>query len=285
MPLSFEILRDAAAMRSRAEAQRRCGKRIAVVPTMGALHDGHLSLIRAARARADLVVATIFVNPTQFSPGEDYAQYPRSESEDAAKARAAGADLIYAPRAEEMYPAGYDTYVDVTALSEPLCGASRPGHFRGVATVVTKLFHATRPHVAVFGEKDYQQLVIVRRLSRDLDLGVRIVGMPIVRADDGLALSSRNAYLSPDERRDATALYRGLEAARNRHADGEREADDLVACARAAVDAAPRAELEYAEIRDAETLELVRRVDRPAVLAVAARVGSARLIDNTVLSE
>lgn len=283
MPLPFEILRAPDAVRARAEARRRCGYRVAVVPTMGALHEGHLSLIRAARARADTVIATLFVNPAQFSPGEDYGRYPRAEAEDAEKARAAGAELLYAPSEEAMYPPGYDTYVEVRELSRPLCGAARPGHFAGVATVVTKLFHAARPHLAVFGEKDYQQLVLIRRLARDLDLGVEIVGMPIVRDSDGLALSSRNAYLSASERQDATSLYRGLEAARGRFEAGAQSARELVAAARAPVDEAALAEVEYAELRDAETLDPVERADAPVVLAIAARVGTARLIDNIVL--
>ena len=284
MPLAFEIIRDARAMRARAEAQRRCGKRIAVVPTMGALHEGHLSLLRAARARADLVICTIFVNPTQFGPDEDFASYPRTEDDDADRARGCGVELIYAPTADWMYPPGYETYVEVRELSAPLCGASRPGHFTGVATVVAKLFHATLPHEAIFGEKDYQQLALIRRMVRDLDFDVEVTGLPIVRADDGLALSSRNAYLSGEERRDATSLYRGLVAARARYEAGERDADSLVAAARAPIDAAPRAELEYAELRDADSLAPLARVNRPAVLAVAARLGGARLIDNTVFA-
>jgi pantoate--beta-alanine ligase len=279
----FEIVRAPAEMRARAEDQRRDGVRIAVVPTMGALHDGHLSLLRAGRARADLLIATIFVNPTQFGPGEDYAAYPRTEEDDVARARECGADLVFAPDADSMYPPGYETYVEVRELSRPLCGASRPGHFSGVATVVTKLFHTTLPHVAVFGEKDYQQLALIRRMNRDLDFGIEIVGMPIVREADGLALSSRNRYLSPEERADALSLSRGLTAAREAYRAGERDRGALEACARAPVEAAPRARLEYAELRDADTLEPVERADRPAVLAVAARVGTTRLIDNTVL--
>ncbi len=283
MPLPFEIIRDPRRLRARVEAQRRCGKRVAVVPTMGALHEGHLSLFRAARARADLVIATLFVNPTQFAPGEDFESYPRTEDDDAAAARACGVELIYAPSVEVMYPPGYETYVEVRELSQPLCGAARPGHFQGVATVVTKLFQVTRPHVAIFGEKDYQQLALIRRMARDLDLDVEIAGMPIVRAEDGLALSSRNAYLSASERRDATSLFKGLSAARARYDNGERDGRELLATARAPIDAAPSAELEYVELRDADSLAPLDRADGRAVLAVAAQVGSARLIDNIVL--
>src|SRR5262245_47075355 len=184
-------------MRAKAEDLRRDGRRIAVVPTMGALHDGHLALLRAARGKADVVILTIFVNPTQFGPSEDLARYPRDEAGDITKARGAGIDLAFCPEAAAMYPPGSQTFVEVRELQKPLCGASRPGHFAGVATVVAKLFHITQPHVAVFGQKDYQQLAIIRRMVRDLDFDIEIVGAPIVREPDGLALSSRNAYLSP----------------------------------------------------------------------------------------
>src|SRR3954470_4596438 len=197
-------------MRARAEDLRRDGRRIAVVPTMGALHDGHLALLRAARGKADVVILTIFVNPTQFGPSEDLAKYPRDEVGDIARARTAGIDLAFCPEAAAMYPPGAQTFVEVRELQKPLCGASRPGHFAGVATIVAKLFHITRPHVAVFGEKDYQQLAIIRRMVRDLDFGLEIVGVPIVRESDGLALSSRNAYLSAEQRVSALALGKGL---------------------------------------------------------------------------
>src|SRR5215212_6183018 len=200
-------------MRARAEDLRRDGRRIAVVPTMGALHDGHLALLRAARGKADVVILTIFVNPTQFGPTEDLAKYPRDEDGDLAKARAAGIDLAFCPDARAMYRSGSQTYVEVRELQKPLCGASRPGHFAGVATVVAKLFHATLPHVAVFGEKDYQQLAIIRRMTRDLDFAIEIASVPIIREPDGLALSSRNAYLSAEQRAAALALSKGLAAA------------------------------------------------------------------------
>src|SRR3982751_4533449 len=207
------MLRDPIAMRTRAEDLRRDGRRIAVVPTMGALHDGHLALLRAARARADIVILTIFVNPTQFGPNEDLAKYPRDEAGDLAKARSCGIDLAFCPEASAMYPAGAQTFIEVRELQKSLCGASRPGHFAGVATIVAKLFHITRPHVAVFGEKDYQQLAIIRRMVRDLDFDVEIAGVPIVREPDGVAMSSRNAYLSADQRRAALSLSAGLAAA------------------------------------------------------------------------
>jgi pantoate--beta-alanine ligase len=281
--LPFELVRDPAAMRARAEDVRRDGRRIAVVPTMGALHDGHLSLLRAARAAADVVIVTIFVNPTQFGPGEDLSRYPRDEAGDLAKARACGVDLAFCPDAAAMYPPGSQTVVEVRALSQPLCGERRPGHFAGVATVVTKLFHLTWPHVAVFGEKDFQQLAVIRRMVRDLDLGVEIVGMPIVREADGLAMSSRNAYLSADERGDALALSRGLAAAQAAFDGGERSAAALIAAARGPLDGARRVRIDYVELRDADELTPIDRVERRAVLAVAAVVGSTRLIDNRVL--
>ena len=279
----FEIFRDPAALRAHVEDLRRDGRRIAVVPTMGALHEGHLALLRTARARADLVILTIFVNPTQFGPNEDLAKYPRDEAGDLAKARACGIDLAFCPEPAAMYLPGAQTYVEVRELQQPLCGARRPGHFAGVATVVTKLFHVTQPHLAVFGEKDYQQLAIIRRLVRDLDFAIEIVSVPIVREPDGLAMSSRNAYLDPEQRRAALSLSRGLAAAEARFRAGERDAAALVAAARAPIEAEPLARIDYAELRDADELAPVTRCERPVVLALAAFVGTTRLIDNRVL--
>ncbi len=281
--LPFEILRDPRAMRARAEDLRRDGLRIAVVPTMGSLHDGHLSLLRAARARADVVILTLFVNPTQFGPSEDLARYPRDEDGDLAKARRCGADIAFVPEVPTMYAAGAQTFIEVRELARPLCGEKRPGHFAGVATVVTKLFNLTQPHVAFFGEKDFQQLAVIRRMVRDLDQGVEIVGMPIVREPDGLAMSSRNAYLSPDERTQALALSHGLAAAEAAFTAGERDAAALLAAATASIAAAPAARIDYLELRDADELTPVDRVTRPAVLAMAVFVGRTRLIDNRVL--
>jgi pantoate--beta-alanine ligase len=282
--LPFEVVRAPADMRARAEDQRRDGRRICVVPTMGYLHQGHLSLLAAGRARSDVLVMTLFVNPTQFGPGEDLARYPRDEAGDVDKARAAGVDLVFAPDAAAMYPDGYQTTVQVGELAAPLCGASRPGHFAGVASVVAKLFHLTLPHLAVFGQKDFQQLAIIRRMARDLDFGIEILGMPIVREPDGLALSSRNAYLSPEERRQALALSRGLAAAEALFASGERRVAPLVAAARHEIESAPLARIDYAELRDAASLRPIEAVDAPAVLALAVFFGKTRLIDNTVLA-
>jgi pantoate--beta-alanine ligase len=270
-------------MRSRAEDLRRDGRRIAVVPTMGALHDGHLALLRAARGKADVVILTIFVNPTQFGPNEDLARYPRDEAGDLAKARDAGIDLAFCPEASAMYRPGAQSFVEVRELQRPLCGASRPGHFAGVATVVTKLFHVTQPHVAVFGEKDYQQLAIIRRMTRDLDFSIEIASVPIVREPDGVAMSSRNAYLSPAQRLSARSLSTGLAAAERAHAAGERRADALVAAARAPIETAADTRIDYVELRDAEELTPLALVERPAVLALAVFVGATRLIDNRVL--
>jgi pantoate--beta-alanine ligase len=281
--LPFEIIRDPAAMRARAEDLRRDGRVIAVVPTMGYLHDGHLSLLRAARARADVVILTIFVNPTQFGPNEDLSRYPRDEDGDLAKARPTGLDLAFCPDAAAMYPAGAQTFVEVRELAGPLCGEKRPGHFTGVATIVSKLFHLTKPHLAFFGEKDYQQLAVIRRMTRDLDFGIEIVGMPIVREPDGLAMSSRNVYLSPEERRQALALVRGLDAARAAVEAGERSAAAIVAACRAPIEAVPDARIDYVELRDADELTPVGELTRPAVLALAVFVGKTRLLDNRVL--
>jgi len=270
-------------MRARVTDLRRDGRKIAVVPTMGALHDGHLSLLRAARAKADVLILTIFVNPTQFGPNEDLAKYPRDEAGDLAKARACGIDLAFCPEASAMYPPGAQTFVEVRELQQPLCGARRPGHFTGVATIVTKLFHITQPHVAVFGEKDYQQLAIIRRMVRDLDFDIEIASVPIVREPDGLAMSSRNAYLSPAQRESALALSRGLAAAEQAARRGERNAAELVAAARACLEAA-QLRIDYVELRDAVELTEVAQLDRPCVLAIAAFVGTTRLIDNRVLA-
>ena len=271
-------------MRERVEDLRRDGRRIAVVPTMGALHEGHLALLRAARARADIVILTIFVNPTQFGPNEDLAKYPRDEAGDLAKARTCGIDLAFCPDASAMYPAGAQTFVEVRELQKPLCGASRPGHFAGVATIVTKLFHITKPHLAVFGEKDYQQLAIIRRMVRDLDFDIEIASVPIVREPDGLALSSRNAYLSPEQRKVALSLSKGLAAAAAAFAAGERDAAALIAAARAPIDAEPIMRIDYLELRDAAELTPATTVTAPVVLALASYAGTTRLIDNRVLA-
>ena len=248
---------------------------------MGFLHEGHLSLVREARRRADLAVLTLFVNPTQFGPAEDFTRYPRDEQGDLAKCEANGVAAVVAPDPAEMYPPSYQTFVEVERLSQGLCGASRPGHFRGVATVVTKLLALLRPECAFFGEKDYQQLQVIRALNRDLHLGAEIVGMPIVREPDGLAMSSRNAYLTPDQRRQATALWRGLLAARRAAAGGVSAAGALKDAVRDEVKGA-RLQEEYIELVDASSLQRLEGLSpgRSARMLVAVRVGSTRLIDN-----
>jgi pantoate--beta-alanine ligase len=273
------VIRTPAEMAAWSEAARARGERVAFVPTMGALHEGHVSLLRQGRRRGDRLALSIFVNPTQFGPKEDLSRYPRDLPGDLAKAASAGTDVAYCPAPNDVYPPGFQTYVQVRQVEQGLDGGARPGHFVGVATVVCKLFNVVRPHVALFGEKDYQQLAVIRRMVADLDLGVEILGMPIVREPDGLAMSSRNVYLSPDERRRALALSRGLDAARAAAAAGERDASALVALARDALEGQVD-RVDYVELRDAETLAPVTRLERAGVLLVAAFVGSTRLIDN-----
>lgn len=276
----MDLITDVNTMRERCAAARAAGRRIAFVPTMGYLHEGHLSLLREGRRRGDLLVLSIFVNPTQFGVGEDYASYPRDLSSDGQKARAAGVDLLFAPEAGQMYPGGYATYVDVEGLTETLCGASRPGHFRGVTTVVTKLFNIVQPHVALFGRKDFQQLAVIRRMTRDLNMPVEIVGMPIVREADGLAMSSRNVYLSADMRRQALALSEALQLCARSAREGEAQAAALVRSARERIEREPDARPDYIRICHGETLEDVERVDGDSVLLLAVRFGQTRLIDN-----
>ncbi len=277
----MRVLRTPAELAEWTETARRHGRRVGLVPTMGFLHRGHLSLMEASAERADSTVVSIFVNPTQFGPNEDLARYPRDLEGDLHQCREARMDAMFAPDAGAMYPPGHRTYVEVTGLQDGLCGARRPGHFRGVATVVTQLFTLARPHLAVFGEKDWQQLQIVRRLAVDLHLGVEVVGMPIVREADGLAMSSRNAYLSPSERARALALSRGLLAARGRWSAGEQGVEALRDAVRAELRAAEVRE-DYVELVEPATLEPLKRAERPdARLLVAAFVGATRLIDNT----
>ena len=260
----------------------RAGDIVALVPTMGALHRGHLTLVAQAKALADRVIASIFVNPTQFGPNEDFARYPRDEAADAEKLAAAHCDLLYAPDIGEIYPAGFVTTVSAGPLAEPLCGRFRPGHFAGVATVVTKLLLQSRADLACFGEKDYQQLQIIRRVVRDLDIPVRIEGVPTVREEDGLALSSRNAYLSPEERRIAPALHRVLTEVAARAAAGA-PPDEAAAWGAAALIEAGFTKLDYLEIRDAETLAPLTALARPGRAFAAAWLGRTRLIDNVPL--
>jgi pantoate--beta-alanine ligase len=266
-----------------AEEARAAGKRIGLVPTMGYLHAGHISLVTEARRHVDHVVASIFVNPLQFGHNEDLDRYPRNLARDTELLAAAGTEVLYLPQASEMYPEGFQTTVTVEHVTRGLCGESRPGHFRGVTTVVAKLFNAVCPHVAVFGEKDFQQLVAIRRMVRDLDFDVEIIGGPIVREADGLAMSSRNAYLSPEERGAALCLSRALAAAQAEVQRGERSAAVVLDGARAVLAAEPRARVDYVALADPESLRPLDRIDGPTLLALAVFVGNTRLIDNTIL--
>ncbi|MEO1481247.1 MAG: pantoate--beta-alanine ligase [Myxococcota bacterium] len=259
------------------------GESIALVPTMGYLHEGHLSLLRLARTHGDRVAASIFVNPTQFGPGEDLDRYPRDLSGDFEKLAASGCEIVFTPHPEDVYPDGFSTYVVPEGLGDGLCGASRPGHFRGVATVVAILLRISLADVLVLGEKDYQQLQIIKRMIRDLWLDVRVIPGPIVRESDGLAMSSRNAYLSPSERQLALAIPRALDRVATQFARGDRSVPSLVRTARGTAEEVA-VELEYVEIVDAESLQPQSVIQRDAVIAVAARVGSTRLIDNRLLS-
>jgi pantoate--beta-alanine ligase len=271
-------------MRAASREARREGKRLGFVPTMGALHQGHLSLVRAAKAKSDVVAASIFVNPLQFGPTEDLAKYPRTFDADRELLEREAADILFVPTAKEMYRPGAVTYVTVEGLSDKLCGRSRLGHFRGVATVVAKLFHIVEPDLAFFGQKDAAQCIIIQRMVRDLNLPVEIVVCPIVREPDGLAMSSRNAYLSPEERTSALVLYRALTAARTLFEQGERNTAALIAAGRRVMAKERGVRLDYFEIVDPDLLTPVPELTRPVLVAVAAVVGTTRLIDNILLS-
>ncbi|MBW2275300.1 MAG: pantoate--beta-alanine ligase [Deltaproteobacteria bacterium] len=288
----MQIIRSRGELQALADAERGAGRRIALVPTMGAIHTGHLALVEEARRRADRVWVSIFVNPTQFDDPADYDGYPRSFEGDLRACREAGVDVVYAPRPEELYPPGAQTWVEVSELSKPLCGAAREGHFRGVTTVVSKLLLAAKPHVAVFGEKDFQQLALIRRMARDLGFDVEIVGAPTVREADGLARSSRNLRLGPQARKQALALVRALDGAGQAVAAGERDTVKLLAGVRGEIAKASLAEIDYAELRDPESLEpSPATLAGPALLALAVRFSpdpdgrgaEVRLIDNRVL--
>ncbi len=274
------LVETVAGMKALSREWKRAGKTVGFVPTMGYLHEGHLSLVRESKTRADVTVVSIFVNPTQFGPNEDLDKYPRDLAKDAAYLERAGVDVLFHPPAAEVYPPGYRTYVEVEGLQDKLCGRSRPGHFRGVATVVLKLFETVGPDLAFFGAKDAQQVLIIERMARDLDLGVEVVTCPLVREPDGLALSSRNAYLSPEERQAALALSIGLRWAERAVAAGERDPAKVVAGIRAVLEAEPLARIDYVEAVDPETLEPVAEMRGRVLVAVAAFVGSTRLIDN-----
>ncbi len=279
----MKTIADIQTMQKLCLAARRQGKTIAFIPTMGYLHAGHCSLLEAGRNRGDLLVLSIFVNPTQFGAGEDLDKYPRDFVRDAEMARAAGVDLIFAPEAREIYPAGYATYVNVEGLTETLCGRSRPGHFRGVTTVVAKLFQIVQPSVAYFGRKDFQQLAVIRRMAVDLNFPVEIVGMPIVREKDGLAMSSRNVYLSPVERQQALALVDSLRLASSMVKNGERNAEAVRREVRERIGREPDARIDYVQICHGETLQNMAEITPDSVLLLAVQIGKTRLIDNSFL--
>ena len=265
--------------------RREQDKTIGLVPTMGALHQGHLSLVREARQMCDIVVVSVFVNPAQFGPSEDYERYPRDLTKDTALLTDYNVDYIFAPTVEEIYPKSYSTYVTVEGLSDQLEGASRPGHFRGVATVVTVLLNIIRPDFAFFGQKDAQQALIIKRLVRDLAFDTEILVLPTVREDSGLAISSRNAYLNEQEHEAAAVIRRALAKAREVYTDGERHAGKLAEIVRSTIEAEPRARIDYVSVTDAETLEKLDKLnERTILIAVAARIGKTRLIDNIVLN-
>ncbi|MBN2206471.1 MAG: pantoate--beta-alanine ligase [Candidatus Aminicenantes bacterium] len=271
------------AMRTAVRNFRTVGQSVGFVPTMGFLHEGHLSLVRASKARADRTVVSIFVNPAQFGPDEDLERYPRDLARDRALLEREGVDVLFHPSREEMYPEGFRTSVEVRGLQDPLCGRSRPGHFAGVATVCLKLFEIVRPDEAYFGQKDAQQAVLVRRMAQDLNLDLEVVVRPTVRETDGLAMSSRNGYLSPEERAAAPVLYRSLERARALYEAGERDAGRIAEAVRGAIGGEPLAAVEYVDVVDPAELLPLERIEGAALVALAVRFGSTRLIDNILI--
>ena len=271
-------------MQGYADRVRSTGRTIAFVPTMGFLHEGHLSLFRIGRQRGDLLAASIFVNPAQFGPTEDFDDYPRSLERDISLLEKENVDVVFTPTEAELYPEGYQTYVHLKQLPEHLCGLSRPVFFSGVATVVTKLFHIVKPHVAIFGEKDFQQLLVIRRMVADLNMDIEIVGGPLIRESDGLAMSSRNSYLTPDQRQAALSLYQALCTAKDRVGAGERDARKIIQEARKSIGASPETAIDYVAVCDTNTLEDVSQIDDPVLMALAVKVGQTRLIDNMILT-
>jgi pantoate--beta-alanine ligase len=279
----MRIIERISEMQHQAAVWRSEGRRIVLVPTMGYLHDGHLTLMREARIHGDEVVVSIFVNPTQFGPGEDFERYPRDMARDVTLAREAGVSVVFAPPVNEMYPERYQTFVEVTEVTRPLCGQSRPTHFRGVTTVVMKLFNIVKPHAAVFGEKDFQQLMVIRRMVSDLNLDVEVIGHPIVRESDGLAMSSRNAYLDSGQREVALRLNRSLAEAEHLVESGERHGEIVLGKVEERLKGNGELRIDYAKLCDPETLQDVTEIRGPTLLALAAFVGKTRLIDNKVL--
>jgi len=278
----MDVITSVHQMKRHSAQARAQNKRIAFVPTMGFLHEGHLSLMREGKKRGDILIVSIFVNPTQFGPSEDFERYPRDFGRDSRMAESVGVDVLFAPEAREMYPPDHQSFIRVTKVTRGLCGKSRPTHFQGVATVVAMLFHIVMPHVAIFGEKDFQQWVTIHQMVRDLHMDTEVVGMPIIREVDGLAMSSRNTYLSPDERKAALSLHRSLERAREWVSRGERSALVLAKEVSEVIQSEPLVRLDYVEVCDAQTLEPVERIEGDTVIALAAYIGKVRLIDNWI---
>jgi len=279
----MEVIESISEMKNLVKDWKRQGLSIGFVPTMGYLHEGHLALVRRVKELSDRVVVSIFVNPIQFAPGEDYQRYPRDLERDKALLEKEGVDVLFSPKAQEMYPPGFQTYVEVKELSSGLCGRYREGHFLGVATVVLKLFNIVQPDIAAFGEKDYQQLKVIQRMVQDLNLDVKIISHPTVREEDGLAMSSRNTYLSPEERKSAIALYKALNLAEELINQGERRVATLKEKLKEFIESYPYTKFQYIEFVHPETLKEVERVDEPTLLALAVFVGKARLIDNKII--
>lgn len=279
----MNIIRSVDEMKVLIKDIKRSGKTIGFVPTMGYLHDGHISLVKRARGENDVVVVSVFVNPTQFGPNEDFDSYPRDEERDANLCKEAGCDILFMPTKEDMYRQNYSTYVEVQGLTEGLCGAKRPGHFRGVTTIVTKLFNIVKPDRAYFGQKDAQQLAVIKRMVADLDMDVEVVGCEIVRDADGLALSSRNTYLSEDERKQAPVLYKSLVKAKEAIEKGERVSENIIELIEDTIRDAKDAVIDYVEIVNNETLKPVEKIEEEVLIALAVKIGKTRLIDNMVV--
>jgi len=278
----MEIIKTIEEMKEISSQARQRGKTVVLVPTMGYFHEGHLSLMREGRGRGDLLVVSLFVNPTQFGPNEDFKNYPRDFERDGRMAEGVGTDVLFAPEADSMYPPDHQTIVRVEKVTQNLCGRSRPTHFQGVTTVVLMLFEIVTPHVAIFGEKDYQQLVTIKQMARDLHMSVEVVGMPTVREADGLAMSSRNTYLLPEERKAALSLYRSLQKAKELLQKGERDAGQILQEMKRILQTEPLVKMDYIQACDARTLQDISRIEEDVVIALAAYLGKTRLIDNLV---
>jgi pantoate--beta-alanine ligase len=279
-----EIIDTVKKMHARTKAIRLSGKKIGLFPTLGFLHEGHLELIRQAKKRADCIVMSLFVNPTQFGPNEDFEKYPRDIEGDIKKAAGEGTEIVFMPSVQEMYPEGFQSVVKVENITKYLCGKSRPGHFEGVTTVVAKLFNIIKPHIAVFGQKDFQQLAVIRRMVKDLDMDIEIIGVPTFREPDGLAMSSRNKYLNPEERKSALCLKKAMDMVIKLVEQGERESNKILAVIRDLILSFPYTNIDYISICDPDTLEDINLLKEKSLLALAVKVGATRLIDNCLIT-